>query len=82
MYYDIFSILEVEEWSNNVHCSQNWTNGIKRLFSQVERYLEIFLDVNLRTCAYIVALHYLPFLQRISSIHYLRKTSKLKDVFL
>lgn len=79
MYYDIFSILEEGRWSNNVHCSQNWINGIKRLFSQVEKYLEIFLDVNLHTCAYLVALHYLPFLQRI---HYLRKTSKLKDVFL
>lgn len=76
MYYDIFSILEVGGWSNNAHCSQNWINGIKR-FSL--KYLEIFLDVNLHTCAYLVALHYLPFLQRI---HYLRKTSKLKDVFL
>lgn len=82
MYYDIFSILQVEGWNNNVHCSQNQINGIKRLFSQVEKYLEIFLDINLHTCAYIVALHYLPFLQSISSIHYLRKTSKLKDIFL
>ena len=47
MYYDIFSILEVEGWNNNVHCSQNGINGIKRLFSQVEKYLEIFLDINL-----------------------------------